>query len=78
VRALRGLGDMPLRARSKPPTNGMDSVSRGLVFLKSDSPGTSETPHCVHHGAMLQVGPVIRRGIECLSALWSFRGDVKG
>lgn len=66
---LRDLSAMPARSAS-PPMNGMDSVSRGFVFLRADSQGLSPTPHCVHHGAMLQVGPGIWRGVECGCGAW--------
>ncbi len=66
---LRDLRDMPSQSGNA-PTNGMDSVSRGFVFLKSDSPAIAPTPHCVHHGAMLQVGPGIWRGAECGCGAW--------
>jgi hypothetical protein len=47
-RVLRDLREMPAR---NPPKNGMDSVTRGYVFLKEWSPGLW-TPACVHFGAM--------------------------
>ncbi|MDE1819995.1 MAG: hypothetical protein KGJ23_11500 [Euryarchaeota archaeon] len=60
---------MPTRS-ANPPKNGADSVSRGLVFLKADSPDLKPTPHCVHHGAMLKVGVGIWRGPECGCGAW--------
>ena len=48
----------------------MAGVSRGLVFLQSDTPATEPTPHCVHHGEMLKVGKGIWRGIECGCGAW--------
>ena len=48
---LRDLREMPSRS---PPRNGMDSVSRGYVYLKEWSPGRW-TPACIHHGSMLRV-----------------------
>ncbi len=53
-----------------PSLNGMDSVSRGFVFLKADSRGTRPTPRCLHHGAMLLVGKGIWRGIEWGCGAW--------
>ena len=67
---LRDLREMPSRPGSKPPSNGMDSVSRGYVFVKSDSDGLVPTPHCIHHGAMACVGKGIWRGIVCGCGAW--------
>jgi len=37
--------------------NGFDSISKGIVILKSTVEGQKETPHCILHGAMNKVDP---------------------
>ncbi len=65
---LRDLREMPAK---NPPRNGMDSVSRGYVFLKEWFPGCV-TPACIHHGAMNCVGPDVWRQLsgECHCGAW--------
>lgn len=63
---LRDLRELPSK---NPPRNGMDSVSRGYVFLKEWSPG-HRTPACIHHGAMLRVADEIWRSPECGCGAW--------
>ena len=63
---LRDLRELPSK---NPPRNGMDSVSRGYVFLKEWSPGY-RTPACLHHGAMLRVADEIWRSPECGCGAW--------
>ncbi len=63
---LRDLREMPAK---NPPRNGMDSVTRGNVFLKEWSPGCI-TPACIHHGAMLRVSDEIWRSPECGCGAW--------
>ena len=65
---LRDLRDLPSK---NPPKNGMDSVSRGYVFLKEWSPGF-RTPACVHFGAMNQVGLNVWRQLsgDCHCGAW--------
>ena len=65
---LRDLRDLPSK---NPPKNGMDSVSRGYVFLKEWAPGLW-TPACVHFGAMNHVGPNVWRQLsgDCHCGAW--------
>lgn len=67
-KVLRDLREMPAR---NPPRNGMDSVTRGLVFLKEWSPGY-RTPACVHFGAMNQVALNVWRQLsgDCHCGAW--------
>jgi len=44
------LKDSPYK--DSPAKNGFDSVSRGLVIVKTDNPNITPTPHCINHGAM--------------------------
>ena len=71
---LPTLRDMKDMQSKNPPKNGMDSVSRGHVFLKADNPGVRPTPHCIHHGAMLNVGLGMWRGVECGCGAWDPEG----
>ena len=63
---LRDLGELPSK---NPPRNGMDSVSRGYVFLKEWFPG-GITPACIHPGAKLRVADGIWRSPECGCGAW--------
>ena len=55
--ALIDLADMPAKPGSKPPTNGLHSVSTGVVFFGQNnhqrSARTVDTVTCVNHGATL-------------------------
>ncbi len=42
---------------TNPPKNCLDMVSVGLVLLVTDSREVLTTPHGVHHGALLLIGP---------------------
>lgn len=41
--------------KDSPAKNGFDSVSKGLVILKTTDVNIMETPYCVKHGAMNKV-----------------------
>lgn len=70
VKTIRDMKDMP--SRGPPPTNGMDSVSKGFIFLKADSSNVPQTPHCIHFGAMCNVGPGMWRQVSgnCGCGAW--------
>ena len=67
-KVLRDLRKMPAK---NPPRNGMDSVTRGYVFLKQWPHGLW-TPACIHFGAMNQVGPDVWRQLsgDCHCGAW--------
>lgn len=60
-------GDMG-RALGKPATSGTDSANRGFVWTAPLVFGG--TPHRVHHGAMLQVGPGLWQAAGCGCGAW--------
>ena len=70
---LRDLRDLQSK---NPPRNGMDSVTRGDVFLKEWFPGCI-TSACVHFGAMNQVGPNVWRQLsgDCHCGAWWVSAD---
>lgn len=74
------LFDLAKMPSENPPRNGMDSVSRGIVFLMETEHGTF--PYCRGSGhtgdsALLRVGEKVWRCIEDNEGAWAWREPAK-